>query len=129
MRKAVVQFAMQLDHINAQRAQHLRRKCACRAIAASNHGFQPTLNLIASGQVVLIGLRHALDALVSAAVAGNAFIFQHHIAQSRHFIRAESQRPRRAHFNAGPAIFIMARGHHSNSRCVEMKLREISRRR
>ena len=129
MWEAVVQLAMQFDHLNAQRAQHIRGERPRRAIAASDNRFQFAFEIIAPRQIILIGLRHTIDALISAAVAAHASIFQHHIPQGTHFIRAERQRPRRAHFHAGPAIFIMARRHHSHSRCIKVKLPEISGRR
>ena len=89
MWEAVVQLAMQFDHLNAQRAQHIRSESPRRAIAASDNRFQFAFEIIARRQIILIGLRHTIDALISAAFAANALIFKHHIPQGTHFIRAE----------------------------------------
>ena len=120
---------MERYHLNADCRQHIGRKRASRAIAAGDDGFDFPAQGCACAEVGLIAFGHAGHEAIAAAIARDAFIRQHHVAQFVHFIGAEGQRPRRAHFNPRPAIFIMACRHHRYGWNIQIELREIGRRR
>ena len=70
-----------------------------------------------------------LDEPISAALPRLVGARQDDVAQPRHFVGAEGDRPLGAHLHAGPAILVVGGRHHGDRRNIERELREIGHRR
>ena len=86
-------------------------------------------SLMALGHGRQIGLAHVGHGDIGAAGPFLAQPFQHDLLERVDLVRPEGQRPLRAHLHAGPAILIMAGGHHGDGGAVQRELREIGDRR
>ncbi len=124
-----IELGIHRDDFGADAPQRFRRKRARRAVAAGRDHLDGARQFVALGDGLQIGLAHVGHGDIAAAGAFLAQSFQHDLLDRIDFVRPEGQRPLRAHLHAGPAIFIVAGGHHRNGGAVQRKLREIGNRR
>src|SRR4029079_4757312 len=97
-----------------------------RAVTAGHNSPDPALEKSALGKIADIGTGKILDEAICAAPACLVTAGQNDVAQSRHFIRAESDWTFGAHLHARPAIVVVRRRYHGNRRDIERELGKIS---
>ena len=123
--EGVVELGVERHDFDAEAFEKLGRDGRGGAVAGGADDLELAGHAEIADQVVEIGLAHAVDELVAAAVAFLAFAVQHDIAQLAHFIRSVGEGPVEAHFHAGPAVGVVAGRDHGDRRHVEVELREI----
>src|SRR4029079_3487557 len=89
-RERVIELGIQRDDLDTQGFQNARGKVNGRAVTAGHNSPDPALEKSALGKIADIGTGKILDEAICAALACLVTAGQNDVAQSRHFIRAES---------------------------------------
>ena len=127
-RKGEIEFAVERNDFDAERAQELGREGSGGAVAAGRDDLEAAAEFRPAGQIGDVAGRKIGDEFVPAARLRTIFARDNDIAQTRHLLRPEGHWPRRAHLDPGPAVVVMGGGHHRDRRRVERKLGEIGHR-
>ncbi len=123
--EGVVQLAIKGDHLNANAVKNCWCKYARGAIAAGSNHFQFALDLGAIHKVRDVAFSHIIHIRIAAPRARLIGAVQNDFAERTHLVWTKGQRARSPHFDAGPAVFIMAGRDHGNGRGIEVELGEI----
>ena len=124
-----VEIAVERNDFGAERAQELRRESAGGAVAAGGDDLEPARKLRASGQIGDVAGGKIGHEFIAAACLIAIFARDDDVAQPRHLLRPERDRPRSAHLDPGPAVVVVRGGHHRHRRRIERELGEIGHRR
>ena len=97
-------------------------------VAASRDDLEVAFQLWPVGERLDIAFGEIGNEDIAAACLRLDVAIQDNRLQLRHVVRAERQRAREAHLDAGPAVVVVARGHHRDAFDVEFELGEVSHR-
>ena len=126
--EGVIQLVVAGHHLDADTLEKLGREGRGRAVAGGADHAQLARHPEVAHEVVEIGLAHAIDEFIRAAVARFALTVQHDVAQFGHFVGAVGERTVKAHLDAGPAVGVVAGRDHRHGGRIEVELREIGHR-
>ncbi len=121
-RKCVIKLAIQRNDLGTCRLQHIRHEGTCRTVAAGSNDFKFATKLGPVCEISDVAVAHIRHIGIATAIACQALAFQYDGLEARHLVRPECQRAVRTHLDAGPAVFVVARRHHGDTRHIQCKL-------
>ena len=128
-REGEVEFAVEGNDLDAERAQELGRERPGGPVAAGGDDLEAAAEFRPAGQIGDVAGREVGHELIAAARLRTVIAGDDDVAQARHLLRPEGHRPRRAHLDPGPAVVVVGGGHHRDRRRIESELGEIGHRR